>query len=391
MASPLLNGNELTLLESGGEFFPALCEALDAARYEIHLESYIFTRDATGIKVTAALIAAVERGVKTRVIVDGFGGRDFAHETMPILIDAGVEVLLYNRDFAGLRRTRQRLRRLHRKLTVVDRSVAFIGGINIIDDMHTPKQIPPRFDYAVAIRGPLVGPVWESASELWERLCWTNFKRPPSWVMLPVPPPGPVGRQRARLVLRDNLRHRSDIEDAYLRALRRTRKEAIIANAYFLPGRRFRAALVDAAKRGVRVTLLLQGHMEYWLLRHGCRALYPYLLSNGVRIVEYRKSFLHAKVAVMDENWATVGSSNIDPFSLLVAREANVIVRDETFTTQLRQSLERAMEIGGVELDASQWTRRSFGQRLVSWVALTLVRVLVGMSGYARTARAREE
>ncbi|MFA9440419.1 cardiolipin synthase ClsB [Uliginosibacterium sp. sgz301328] len=389
MAAPLLPGNALRLLESGGEFFPALCAALNAARYEIHLESYIYNRDDSGILVTNALLAAAARGVSVRVIVDAFGGRDFAHDTMPVLLNGGVEVLLYNREF-GITAGRQRLRRLHRKLAVIDRQNAFIGGINIIDDMHTPNQIPPRIDYSVLIRGPLAGMVWQAASELWERLCWTNFRRPPSLVHLPVSAPLPVGDQYAALVLRDNFRHRNDIEGAYLAALQRARREMIIANAYFLPGRRFRNALVDAARRGVTVTLLLQGRMEYWLLRHGCRALYPHLMQAGVRIVEYRKSFLHAKVAVMDDDWATVGSSNIDPFSLLVAREANVVVRDAAFAAQLRASLTRAMVDGGVELTPDEWRRRPLAERLAGWVALTLVRILVGMSGYARSARQRE-
>ncbi|MGC3962111.1 MAG: cardiolipin synthase ClsB [Rhodocyclaceae bacterium] len=389
MAAPLLPGNVLQLLESGGEFFPALCAALNVARYEIHLESYIYNLDDSGTMVTDALLAASARGVRVRVIVDAFGGRDFAHDTMPVLLNGGVEVLLYNRDF-GITAGRQRLRRMHRKLAVVNRQHAFIGGINIIDDMHTPNQIPPRVDYSVSIRGPLAGMVWHAASELWERLCWTNFRRPPSLVRLPVPEPLPVGDQHAALVLRDNFRHRNDIEGAYLTALQRARREMIIANAYFLPGRRFRNALVDAARRGVTVTLLLQGHMEYWLLRHGCRALYPHLMQAGVRIVEYRKSFLHAKVAVMDDDWATVGSSNIDPFSLLVAREANVVVRDGPFASQLRASLMRAMADGGVELSPDEWRRRPLAERLAGWVALTLVRILVGMSGYARRARQRE-
>ena len=141
-----------------------------------------------------------------------------------------------------------------------------------------------------------------------------------------------AGAQTAKFLIRDNLRHRRDIEHAYLAAIRTAKREILIANSYFFPGIRFRRALIAAAGRGVRVTLLLQGRVEYLLLHYATRALYGQLLAAGVTIQEYHQSFLHAKVAVVDDHWATVGSSNIDPYSLLMAREANVVVRDPDFS-----------------------------------------------------------
>ena len=140
-------------------------------------------------------------------------------------------------------------------------------------------------------------------------------------------------------MIRDNLRYRRDIERAYLAAIRTAKREILIANAYFFPGVRFRRALIAAAQRGVRVTLLLQARVEYLLLHYASRALYGQLLAAGIEIQEYHRSFLHAKVAVVDDHWATVGSSNIDPYSLLMAREANVFVRDPHFADQLRVEL----------------------------------------------------
>ena len=155
-----------------------------------------------------------------------------------------------------------------------------------------------------------------------------------------------MGTQVAKFTIRDNLRHRRDIERAYLAGVRTARREILIATAYFFPGVRFRRALISAAARGVKVTLLLQARVEYRLLHYASRALYGQLLTAGVAIQEYHRSFLHAKVAVVDSRWATVGSSNIDPYSFLMSREANVFVRDAAFAGELRVELLQMIEAG---------------------------------------------
>jgi cardiolipin synthase len=158
----------------------------------------------------------------------------------------------------------------------------------------------------------------------------------------------------------------------------------VIANAYFLPGRRFLKALCDAARRGVQVTLLLQGRMEYVLVHYASRALYRELLDAGVQIHEYTRNFLHAKVAVVDDSWATVGSSNIDPVSLLLAREANVVVRDRRFVRELRGSLMDAIEAGARPVQRERWARMGLAMRIATGAAYALLRLLTGISSYGR-------
>ncbi|MDR2239640.1 MAG: cardiolipin synthase ClsB [Zoogloeaceae bacterium] len=387
MQAEFLPGNALTLLETGGEFFPALIDAIDAAQREFHLETYIFADDATGQTVAAALARAARRGVTVRVLVDGFGSADFSATLRPSLEAAGARVLIYRPDIARYRLRRYRLRRLHRKLAIADGCVAFIGGINIVDDVDPAQPAPPRFDYAVRLEGPLLASVHASARRLWTLVAWASFRR-----RLRLDATAPVcaaasgatrSAMRAAFVIRDNLRHRRDIEDAYLKAIGAAREEIVLANAYFLPGRRFRRALLEAARRGARVTLLLQGRIEYRLQHYASQALYGPLLDAGVRIFEYRRSFLHAKVAVIDSRWATVGSSNIDPFSLLLAREANVIVDDRDFAAGLRASLNAAMQSGARELHPDDWRRKPLPHRFVRWMAYGLVRLLIGVAGYA--------
>jgi cardiolipin synthase len=178
----------------------------------------------------------------------------------------------------------------------------------------------------------------------------------------------------ASLLLRDNLRNRRAIERAYLQALESARERVVIANAYFLPGRRFRAALLATAGRGVRVQLLLQGQPEYALQFHAQRALYGQLLAGGIEIDEYVASYLHAKVAVADGRWATVGSSNIDPYSLLLAREANVVVHDAGFARQLGAVLDEAIEQSSQRLALADYASRGWLARARDWLAYFVVR-----------------
>lgn len=391
MTETLLPGNRLFLLQSGTEYFPALIAEIEQAQIEIHLETYIFEDDVTGRRIAEALRGAARRGVAVRVLVDGYGARGFDVGLGASLIRDGVELLVYRQEAGRLAFRRHRLRRLHRKLSVFDGRIGFVGGINVIDDLNTPHQVPPRFDYAVRIEGPLVEHIHHALRHMWRLVRWAQLGRRP-----PPPPPlqpplmldvHPPGTALAGFLIRDNLAHRHDIENAYLGAINAAQHEIILANAYFLPGRRFRQAITTAAQRGVRVTLLLQGRVEYALLHYATLSLYGALLKAGVRIVEYRASFLHAKVAVIDQAWATVGSSNIDPFSLLLAREANIVVRDTDFANTLRQRLMVAINLGGVEVRSDHIAGRSWFLRQASRLAYGVIRLMMGMTGYVGRRR----
>ncbi|TRZ97489.1 MAG: cardiolipin synthase ClsB [Rhodocyclaceae bacterium] len=384
MSTDFLPGNRLDLLETGSEYFPALLAAIEQASVEIRLESYIFENDITGHQIAGALTRAAQRGVAVHVMVDGFGARGFMQHLGGDLLAGGVEVLVYGPDVSPFTLRRHRLRRLHRKLAAIDARIAFIGGINIIDDMHTPGQIPPRQDYAVRIEGPLLAPIHASMRHLWQLVRWTSLPRRYKSAVWRRVITTPCGEAAAAFLVRDNLRHRRDIEEGYLEAIRAAHREILVANAYFLPGRRFRNALIDAARRGVKVTILLQGQVEYVLLHYATHALYGVLLSAGVHIHEYHKSFLHAKVAVIDGTWATVGSSNIDPFSLLLSREANLVVKNAAFAGKLLASMRRALEGGAREVRSEDWKKHSLPARIASWLAYTMVRLMVGLAGYAQ-------
>ncbi len=374
-------GNQVRLLINGEQYFPLLLGAIDNARRSIEIETYIFADDNIGHRVADALATAAQRGVEVRLLIDGFGGGDYARRLARDLGAQGVKVRIY-RPERWWRLERKLLRRLHRKLAVFDQQLALVGGINIIDDHNVPShvrgRIGPRFDFAVACEGPIVAAITLAARRLWWTLSFVDLRRRAG----PLPKSTQQARQIARpggvaasLLLRDNLRHRRAIERAYLQALDGARTQVIIANAYFLPGRRFRAALLAAAGRGVRVRLLLQGRIEYALQYFAQQALYGQLLAGGIEIHEYTASYLHAKVAVIDEHWATVGSSNIDPYSLLLAREANVVVYDTGFAGQLHAVLTQAIDRDSRHVDTAAYARRGFVARARDWCAFIVVRL----------------
>ena len=388
------------LLQGAQELFPALIEAMDAALSDIQFETYIFDFTGAGAQVAEALIRAAQRGVRTHLVVDGVGTGPLPKAWQQRMKWGGVQVGVYPPLGPRGLLLPHRWRRLHRKLCVVDGLVVFCGGINVLDDLYDPNYgdlDAPRFDFAVQATGSLAAQASRTMELLWWRMQAVRdvrLNRLPQAVRdlraasatRHASQQDPEARgMRAALVLRDNVRNRSRIEKAYRRAIGAARHDIIIANAYFMPGGKLRRALILAAKRGVRVQLLLQGRYEYFMQYHAARPVYGALLAAGVEIHEYEPSFLHAKVAVIDAHgdkpWATVGSSNLDPLSLLLAREANVVVQDAAFAIDLRQRLVHAMQHGGRRMDPARFAGRPLGQRGLDRVAFGLMRLALWVTG----------
>ena len=403
----LVGGNRVQLLQGGDELFPDMAAAMARARHEVWLATYIFNDDGAGRAVADALLAAAERGVAVYVVVDGFGSHATLTKLRAWLDHPGIGFEVFrpvDRWWTWL--MPGQLRRLHQKLCVVDREVAYVGGINIIDDRHDINHgwtEAPRLDFAVAVRGPLVWAVQTTAQAMWSRArlghqwrdevrALATSRRPVNEALqlirrlrgrggeaLPVEAPQPVA---AAFVVRDNVRQRRAIERAYVEAIRAARTRVDIAVPYFYPGRAFRRSLRRAARRGVQVRLLLQGKIDYRIAALAARALYDELRAHGVSIHEYTPAFLHAKVAVVDGHWATVGSSNIDPLSLLLNLEANVVVRDAGFAQALSQAFEEAFAVSREVAGPAQgpglrgWMRRV----VIAWAA-NLYLKLAGITG----------
>lgn len=386
-----IKGNHIQLLRNGAEYFPALEAAIAQAKNSVYLQTYIYAEDTVGISIGNALITAARRGVAAHLLVDGFGSKDLSPSFVEMLEEGGVQVMFYRPKISPWTFKKNRLRRLHQKVAIVDGNIGFVGGINIIDDFDVPNavpnNVPPRIDYAVRIEGPLLVPISASVLKLWRRMAWLRFRLDSTQNQLSaaafrqqVPSDVEVGQIEAAFVVRDNVLRRRDIEHAYLMAIEQAQSEIMIANAYFVPGHKFRKALIAASARGVQVTLLLQGRLEYFLML-ATHAFYSEFLCNGIRIFEYRKSLMHSKVAVIDGHWATVGSSNLDPFSLLLAREANVVVNDASFSATLKASILANIDAGAVQINPHDWVVGNVFKRLISQVMIGLMRVLLGFIG----------
>ena len=398
-------GNTVRLLRGGDALFPAMVEAIAAARHEVCLATYIFHDDHGAAVVAEALVAAARRGVVVKVVLDGFGTLGRLTGLRQRLNEAGVQLAIYrpiDRWWNWLQPGQ--LRRLHLKLCVIDAEVGFVGGINLIDDrfdINHGLTEQPRLDFAVRLSGPVVAPVHQATLAAWTRAhLGHSLKQEALAIARGVQPmsrmrrllkrlrmpsgrsmqamPGELSAMRAAFVLRDNLRQRRTIERSYIDAIGLAQTRIDLVSSYFYPGHSFRRALQQAARRGVKVRLLLQGKLDYRIAGMAARALYDEMLGEGVRIYEYTPAFLHAKVAVIDDDWATVGSSNIDPLSLLLNLEANVIVRDAGFAAELSAQFEAALA-ASVEIDPAQKYRPgvlgALRRGVVAWIAHVYLRV----------------
>lgn len=350
MKTRWISGNQVALLENGEAFFPRVFECIAAAQREILLETFIWFEDKVGLALHAALLTAAKRGVHIDITVDGYGSPDLSTEFICSLSAAGVRIHVFDPAprLWGMRTNL--LRRMHRKIVVIDAERAFVGGINYSADHLADYGPTAKQDYAVEIAGPLVPAI--RAFALRALLSGQRRARPGAAsseameqeLLKRYPPPGaaaaPAGHMAAMFVTRDNGPHPNDIERHYRIAIRVARHRVIIANAYFFPGFLLLRELRRAARRGVDVRLILQGEPDMPIVKVAASLLYHHLITGGVKIYEYLARPLHGKVAISDSEWATVGSSNLDPLSLALNLEANVIIRDRQFNSVLTERLD---------------------------------------------------
>jgi cardiolipin synthase len=339
-----LSGNRITLLENGEQYYPRVFDSIAKARHEVLIEAFIVFEDKVGNALHAVLVDAAQRGVQIDLTIDGYGSPDLSPQFISSLSAAGVRVHVFDpRPKLWGYRTNL-FRRMHRKLVVVDAQVAFVGGLNFSADHLADFGPQAKLDHAIEIEGPLVAAIRNFAHEALAsaRAQRRWFRRRPP---LPVgKPPRAVGPADAMLVTRDNGEHTTDIERHYRIAIRAARQRVWIAVAYFFPGYRLLHELRKAARRGVDVRLILQGEPDMPIVKIAANMLYHHLLRAGVRIHEYCERPLHSKVALADDEWATVGSSNLDPLSLALNLEANVVIRDRAFNQCLRERLQQLID-----------------------------------------------
>lgn len=400
----------MQLLKGASEYFPALIQAIDEARSSVYLESYLIHNDPPTQQVLQALIRARSRMVEVYIMLDGFGSQDQIGWVKQQLLPHGVQLEVYRPGVKWL--APRTWRRLHRKLALIDERIGFVGGVNLIGDTYDIAHgmlAQPRLDFAVRVTSLRV---IDAISRVMRRLYWRvslravlsgdlrrflkadqrneelvkirdawrrsrrhlRRRRPPTRLN--------AAYRRVRLVLRNNVRFRRGIERWYLWRIQEARHDILIANAYFVPTLRFRQALIEAAARGVRVRLLIQGNSDQWWTHWATQALIEELVEAGIEVYHYMPSFLHAKVAVIDQA-VTVGSSNIDPFSLMMSLEANVVAQDPGLARQLRHEIEAAISLSSRRVPPALARRtplRAMARRVALTFSLMALRAFIAFS-----------
>jgi cardiolipin synthase len=371
------DGNRVRLLENGEEFFARTFEAISAAQQEVLLETFILFEDKVGLELHQRLLDAANRGVRVELVVDGYGSPTFSADFLARLVSAGVKFRVYDQHRPWLGVRLNVFRRMHRKLLVVDRRLAFVGGINYSADHLADFGPTAKQDYAVELEGPAVADIHSFLESAIASKGTGESWRPAKTVDMPA-----VGDARVLFVPRDN-GHRTDtIEREYRNAIRNAKHEVLIANAYFFPGYGFLRDLHHAARRGVKVSLIFQGEPDKQIALTAARTLYRHMLDAGVCIYEYCERPFHGKVALIDDDWTTVGSSNLDPLSLSLNLEANVFMRDPIFARELRQRLTGLMEQHCYVVDPATVPQSRFWQSVTRPVVFHCLRHFPDWAGW---------
>ncbi|WP_404364327.1 cardiolipin synthase ClsB [Marinobacter sp.] len=368
-------------MTNGDEFFVRALEMVRAARQEVLIETFMVRDDSLGRELQEALIAAAKRGVWISVLADGYGTHflpeGFIHEVERV----GIHFSLYHPQPRWLRVRANIFKRLHRKILLVDGHTAFIGGINYESNHLSRFGAECKQDYAAELTGPIVDEIHRFARRAIQEQSEGQLR----FVDLVKDTAEKAGRQNAamRFVTRDNRKHRNSIENEYLARITAAEHRIVIANCYFFPGYRLLRALRNAARRGVEVTILTQGRPDSYLARAAGSLLYDFLVESDIQVFEYWERRLHTKIAAFDDEWATIGSSNLDPLSLSLNLEANVFVQDSDFNSQVQNAIGELIYGSEVVLvNESWWKRRTLLKGFISFLVYHFLRHLPGFTAW---------
>jgi cardiolipin synthase A/B len=328
-------GNKVTLIQGGKEYFDLLTRLINAAKNTIHLQTYIFSDDETGAAVADALKHAALRNVKVYVLADGYASQAISKKFIHGLRAAGV----YFRFFEPVLKNRYFYfgRRLHHKIVVADGTAALIGGRNIADRYNDAQGQPAWLDFALLAEGPVVQQFCQLCSKMW---VGQSAKRTAAACGESELTDSAEWNSAVRLRRNDWVRRHNEISATYIEMLRGAKKEITVFCSYFLPGRFMRRLLASAAKRGVAIKVVTAGRSDVLLAKYAERWLYDWLLRNNIRLYEYQPTVLHAKIAVCDSEWLTIGSYNINNISAYASIELNADVYNSEFAAGVHEQLD---------------------------------------------------
>ena len=368
----------LELVYSGKDYFARLEAIIRDAQFEIHLQMYLFENDATGKRIVTALKEAALRKVEIYVLLDGFGSLSFPAELLKELKFSGINIRFFAPLFSTY--TFYLGRRLHRKVVVADAKVALVGGINIADKYHGSTTEKPWLDYAVQLNGEIAKPL--------QQLCHDIYFKKRELKNTKIKSAFHIQKDTSVCILQNDwLKGKNEICDGYIKSIRQAKKEIIIVGSYFLPGIRIIRALKKASKNKVTIKLILSGKSDLPMTRRATCFLYNKLLNYNIELYEWDQSVLHGKVAVIDGNWSTIGSFNLNNLSSYGSLEMNIEIGSVSFSTQFRTHL------NGIIAQCQRVTKESLKTKttvmtkfinLISYVITRIVELVVTYTPYKR-------
>lgn len=364
--------NAVKLIHGGAEYFELMLHLIRTAQHSIHLQVYIYDEDETGRAVADALMAAARRGIPVYLVADGYASQDLTRPFLESLRNAGVHfrffepVLKSQHFYFG--------RRLHHKVLVTDAQHCLVGGINISDKYNAGTEWPAWLDWALYAEGEVAIPLWKVCLDIWARTP-REFRRLRKLQLRDTQPPSSDCPLRVRR--NDWVQRRNQITRSYLHMLQDAQEEIIIMSSYFLPGRVLRRNLYKAARRGVKIRLVLAGVSDIKLAKHAERYIYRRMLKRNITIYEYRKTILHGKLATYDGKWATIGSYNVNNISTFASIELNIDILQDEFAGLLQKELEQIMEEDCILItDEIYRTQYHFFQRLLQRLSYEAFRLM---------------
>jgi cardiolipin synthase A/B len=367
--------HKVKLIHSGKEYFEQLLQLINEAKESIHLQSYIFKNDETGILVADALRAAAQRNVQVYLLADGYASQRLQTKFIHELDNAGVHFRFFEPLFRG--KNFYFGRRMHHKIFVADAKFALVGGINISNQYNDFPGYHSWLDFALFVEGEIAR---EICILCWKT--WNNFspkmgitpceENKMSFDFKQIPP------IKVRMRRNDWVRRKNEISASYIEMFNTAQSHIIIVCSYFLPGKVIRRILSKAAARGVKIKVVIAGSSDIRIAKNAERWMYDWLLRNNIEIYEYQPAILHAKVAVCDSEWLTIGSYNINNISAYVSIELNLDVRNVHFAKEVEEKLEAIIQNDCLEITADEYTHtKNILRQFFRWFSYEVIRVII--------------
>lgn len=366
--------NRVNLVTGGRPYFDQLTELISGAEKTVHLQTYIFAEDETGKSVAKALTDAAQRGVEVFLMVDGYASQGLSNDFIHSLKKQGVKF----KFFQPLFRSRKFYlgRRLHHKLCVIDLRYALVGGINIANHYNDIQGRPPWLDFALGVEGDIVQDLFVLCQKTWNG--FQPLKRIPKIKNVPTFSIPEANKSKVRMRRNDWVRRLDEISLSYIELFRSAESQITILSSYFLPGRIFRRAILNARRRGVAITVIVAGVSDVKMAKMAERFMYEWLLANRIKIYEYNRTVLHGKLAICDDSWITLGSFNVNDISTYASVELNLDVKDPVFALDLRRHLENNMiNHSTLITDSYMATHSKWYQRFIHWSAFVAIRIII--------------